>query len=347
MFNLPAAAIPMSLAFEGSFKPKAWLDKVADPPVWTIGKGLTKLRDEDGNWRDVRPDDHIDEEENERQTHFFFREEIEPPLARKFEGVPLQPHQRSALASLTYNAGASAFPKTTALIVDQAPMADILDEWIAGEWNNALGLYRRRLMEAIVYGFGWPWENAYEATKNAKWSTDWRDILEQEATSTELFDELEIQPRGAQPVSTTRDLNTAQLESREDHGRELGAEIVRERKKVAITPITPKVPIEAVEYLDDKDKAPGNVTVKRVRDAQRGKGAIKQATGEKTALLGAAGSATVAIGAAEPVVKFVDKYPADTIAYVFAGLIIIGGLTIVYGKWQEQKGQDEAEDLMG
>jgi len=196
-FNLTMNAVPLSLAFEGGFKPKAWLDKVARPPVWTIGTGLTEIRQEDGTWRPVRPDDKIDEAENEFQTHHFFREKIEPPLAKIFSDVPLQPHQRDALASIVYNAGPGAFPKTAALIQDGAPVSDILDEWVDGEWNGALGLYRRRLMEAIIYGFGWPWENAYEVTKRANWSTNWRELVGSHVTADDpdLFE-----AEGAEPV---------------------------------------------------------------------------------------------------------------------------------------------------
>ena len=327
----------------------------------TYGSGFTTRPDGSA----LQIGDTITEQENFDRLRSYIAEEIEPVLVDLIH-VPIAPSMANALGSLVFNFGASEVYqwRLWRRINAGEPPINIIREWVNGTFSSKgepmLGLWRRRTKELLL-AFQLDWR----AGENVDWEDQPEDVMKTLGWGGEmpspgiepvLFDDdtLKIPTRGAQTVST-RDLNTAQLESREDHGRELGAEIVREtgagvgaeRKTVAITPITPKVPIEPVEYLDDKDKAPGNVTVKRVRDAQRGKGAIKQATGEKTALLGAAGSATVAIGAAEPVVKFVDKYPADTIAYVFAGLIIIGGLTIAYGKWQEQKGRDEAEDLMG
>lgn len=339
MFNLTMNAIPLSLAMEGPFKPKAWLDKVANPPVWTIGKGLTKLRANDGSWRDVRPDDKIDEDENEFQTHQWFVEEVEPILAKTFEGVELQPHQRDALSSIVYNAGPplTAFPKTTALILADAPIFDILDEWVDGEWNGALGLYRRRLMEALVYGFGWPWENAYEAARTANWSTNWRELAG--VHETELFEE-ELEP--------ATKMEKLQYESAVAAGAdETFEEFVAHSRGVPMTSLTKKVPVEAVEYLAEADKVPGNITVKRIEDSQRGKGYAKQEQGKQQIIVGAGGTAAVAIGAAEPVLKVVDKYSVNTIALVFIGLMALGVVTYYWGEWQRNKGEDEAEDLLG
>jgi hypothetical protein len=167
----------------------------------------------------------------------------------------------------------------------------------------------------------------------------------------EIFEELEIPTRGADEMKkvitdptpntpiTTKDANSMQLESMKtglpiDYG-------------VPLTPMTNKVPVEAVEYLEPKDKEPGNVTVKRIEKSKRGKGFAKQQTGKELASVGGIGAAAGIVGAAEPVVKVVDKYPAQTLGYVFAGLMLFGLLYYAYGEWQRQRGEDEAEDLLG
>lgn len=338
-FNLTMNAIPLAQAWEGPFKPKAWLDKIPNPPVWTIGKGLTKLRTDDGHWRDVGPNDRIDEEENDFQTHHFFREEIEPILASTFDGKKLQPHQRDALSSIVYNVGVpkAKFPKTTALIQEGAPISSILDEWVDGEWNGALGLYRRRLMEAIVFGFGWPWENAYEATKRANWSTNWRELVGVEELDTEIFGEASEMEPITDPTPetelTTSDLNIMQAES------------LRTGRPISITPVTPKVPLENYEYLSDEQKA--EPKVKDVRKSQRGRAVGKKAVSKGTGAAGVGGVVAVATGTAEPVLKVVDKYPKETLAYVAVALIVVAIVYHYWSEWQLQKGRDDADTLLG
>lgn len=223
------------------------------------------------------------------------------------------------------------------------------------------GIYRRSISAALLFA-GHNWKNAAAVNKivlqsypvfveaENKWmdkitnEMEWKDILaearndplpviegkaEDEPSSDYITD-----PTPETPL-TTADLNNMQAES------------LRTGKKILLTPMTKKVPVEAVEYLDEADKQPGNITVKRIEDSRRGRGYAKSEMGKTVGIVGAGGSAAAAIGAAEPVVKFVDKYPASTIAYVFFGLMLLAVVLYFYGKWERERGEDEAEDLLG
>ena len=87
--------------------------------------------------------------------------------------------------------------------------------------------------------------------------------------------------------------------------------------------------------------------MKPIEDSQRGKGYAKTQTGKEPGAAGVIGTGAVAVGAVEPVVAFVDKYPKDTILWVFVVLSILGFGYYMYGRWQRTKGEDEAKDLLG
>lgn len=353
MFNLTPNAALLSLAMEGPFKPKAWLDTVANPPVWTIAQGLTKLQREDGWWRPVTPDDRIEEGDAEFQLHQYFRENIEPVLAKTFEDVELQPHQRDALASMVYNMGPPAkFPKTTALIQLGATIPEILDEWVNGEWNGALGLYRRRLMEAIVFGYGWDWENAHAAAMTANWSTNWRDLVgfEQEAKPVafddEIFDEV-AKGRGSDmkreegsdptPEDGKVTMEDAMFLSAEAAGYEgTYADFIAHR-----TVVTQRNAIEAPKV--DTKKPP-----KPMEDSKTHRGLSKKDSGKEGVQMGA-----VLTGAATTM-GTVRELTRDTAATAESAGPLVGGFTanhlilvglfigvplLIWGAWRMMRGE--------
>ena len=347
MLTTTPAAISLIKAWE-SFKPQAYFDTIGSE--WTIGYGTTRY----ANGDEVAIGDEINDVDAEVEVYHFVRKEIEPALTRHFLGVPLQPNWRDALASLMYNLrnGTNpdrSFPKTKALIHAGAPIEQVADEWVTADkagGKRVKGLYRRRLAEVLVL-LGKPWSTAFDLVQNAGLDTNWRELAgwttetahtPQPDPDADMFDEPDIYSDDYDPTPETP-LTTPDLNHRE-----------RERlagKKIAMTPITKTVPVEAVEYLADEDKQAGNITVKRIEDSNRGKGYAKTQSAKEIGIAGVGGTAAVAIGAAEPVVSFVEKYPASTIAYVFAGMIGFSVVWYFYGKWQRERGEDRAEDLLG
>lgn len=339
--NLPA----FLLAKEG-FRPKAyddkqpWLDlnpgdehKVKG--TITYGGGQTKRAD----GSPVQLGDTITEQENLDRMVRYIRENIEPALANMIRPGILAGHQYDALGSFLYQYGESEMDdwNLIGLINREAPWQEIVREWISGTvfWLGEPLFWGRRVAEVLMWmGLDW------RAGQNVPHTQDIVSVVEMLSP-----DPLEIpEPPSRKAViddlenEVTRSKNLEQLDI-------LVEEAPAPRRKVAITPITPKVPLEAVDYLEDEDKQ--NVTVKKVRDSQRGKGDIKQAVGEKTFIGAAGASALTIIGAAEPLIRVVDEYPRTSIGTGLVLLMIIGGITVFWGKWQRQKGELEATDVLG
>lgn len=340
MLTTTPTALLLIKAWEG-LRTSAYFDSVGVP---TIGFGTTKY----ANGDEVMPGDEITEDEAEAELFHYIRNEVEQTLNQHFEDIPLQPNQRDALASFIYNLGGDASKWNTLkrLIRDPNTAPErIADQWMI--YHNAggkalLGLYRRRMAEVLVW-MGLGWKVATDAAQTAKLGDDWRQHMPEETRTEYSYDEDVFEETIKDPTPedgwTTKDLNIASAESLKtglpiDYG-------------VPMTKLTKKTPVESVHYLADADKKPGNITVKPIEDSQRGKGYAKSEMGKQGMIAGAGGSAAVAIGAAEPVVKFVDKYPSNTIAAVFLLLLVMGVGLHFYGKWQRERGEDSAEDLLG
>ena len=326
----------------------------------TYGHGLTTRAD----GSPVQLGDTITEGESLDRVARHVREEIEPTLENLIHHE-LPSFQYDAIAHAMYQYGAEEVSgwRLIRRINAREDWEKIALEWINGTvmWMGEPMFWSRRIKEVLMF-FGLDWR----AAENVPADSDILEVIEDMGfdgempvagpvhtpTRTEysydedLFNELEIKNSGevitdSTPDTpwTTEDLNIAQAESLRtgkpiDYG-------------VPMTKLTKKTPVEAVHYLADEDKKPGNITVKPIEDSQRGKGYAKSEMGKQGMIAGAGGSAAVAIGAAEPVVRFVDKYPSNTIAIVFAGLLLFGLGLHFYGKWQRERGEDRAEDLLG
>lgn len=122
---------------------------------------------------------------------------------------------------------------------------------------------------------------------------------------------------------------------------------VREEVKIVKAAPPRAIPVEQVRYLDSKDKTPGNITVKPIQDSQRGKGFAKAETAKTVGTVAVAGMVAEQLGAMRPIIEFAEKYSWNVIAIVFVLMIVIAFVLYQYGKWQREKGEKEAEDLLG
>ncbi len=326
----------------------------------TIGYGTTFYPD----GRKVSWDDKVTKSEATDYLENYIKTIVEPALENIIH-VPLTGFQYDALGSLIYQYGEGEvsswrLPKRINAGED---WEKIVLEWINGTvmWKGSPLFWGRRVMEVFMFlGLNWsagsnvPSDmNIIDAVQDMGFDGNLpkpgpaHTPTETEyAYDEDLFNELEIKKSGeviTDPTPedgwTTSDLNIASAESLRtgkpiDYG-------------VPMTKLTKKTPVESVHYLADEDKKPGNVTVKPIEESRRGRGYAKSEMGKQGMIAGAGGSAAVAIGAAEPVVRFVDKYPSNTIAIVFAGLLLFGLGLHFYGKWERARGEDGAEDLLG
>jgi lysozyme len=127
---------------EGEYK--AYLDRIASPPIWTIYYGLTK---------GVHEGMIISEATGDRMFHkelAIYESGIEEAIG----GVTLNQNQFDALVSFTYNCGVGAFTRGIAPLIrakqfDRIP-AKMKMYCHAGE-RRINGLVRRRAAEALLF----------------------------------------------------------------------------------------------------------------------------------------------------------------------------------------------------
>ena len=296
--------------------------------VVTIGAGTTRW--EDGTL--IAPGSSITYQEGQDLLLGYLRTELAPAFARLIK-VKLNETQAAAFGSFLYNFGETkAKGYTLTKLINKRSE----DEVIARQWmkyvysggKKVLGLYRRRMAEVLLWlGLDW------RAALNVDWDDDVMDVAmrlgyePESSVEDDLFDD-DYDPT-PDTALTTADLNHRSLE------RISG-------KKIPLTRASKRVPIEAVDYIENPEPQ-----VKRIEDSKRGKGYAKTQTGTEIGVAGVAGTAAVAVGAVEPVVSFVDRYPKETILWVFVTLTVLGLIYYMYGKWQRERGEDEATDLLG
>ncbi len=123
---------------------KAYLDKIASPPVWTLYAGLTKGIKEGMTCTEAQGDAMVRKELN------VYEDAVE-----RLVTVELSSNEFSALVVLVYNIGVGAFQRSTLLkVINQGKRDQIPTQWL--RWNKAggkviRGLERRRKAELVLF----------------------------------------------------------------------------------------------------------------------------------------------------------------------------------------------------
>ena len=316
-------------------------DEASIEGTLTYGHGLTM--DEYG--QPLKIGMTITERQSRERVYRYIKDVVEPTLENIIH-IELTEGQYDALGSCIYQFGPAEVSgwRLIRRINAGEDWEKIILEWVNGTvmWRGRPLFWARRVGEIFMYlNLDW------RAADNVPDESDILQVVEdmgfvEVPKPGPVHQPIFMDPTPDTPV-TTEDLNYMQY-------KQMGGESTFEdftKGKIAITPITKVVPVEAVDYLSEENKKPGNITVKRLEDSKRAKGYAKSEASKGLGVAGASGTAAVAIGAAEPVVKFVDKYPASTIAYVFFALMLISVVLYFYGKWERQGGENDAEDLLG
>lgn len=124
----------------------AYLDRLADPPVWSIGYGDTL---------DVRPDMRITKREAEQRLADRLAREFEPGVMKALRGAPVTQLQFDAMISLAWNIGVGAFSRSSVARLhragEYAAAADAFRLWDKAGRRVLRGLARRREEECALY----------------------------------------------------------------------------------------------------------------------------------------------------------------------------------------------------
>jgi lysozyme len=186
MINALTLAVQISDSSEG-FSATAYLDSVANPPVWTIGHGTTRI-----NGEPVTPGTVCTMERADRWAM------IDMTAAAHFVAakvtVPLTDQQLAALISLCYNIGDGNFERSP-LLTEQnlghyLTVADDFLEYDEAGDKVIRGLLNRRKRERALYLTG---------LSGAQWCV------------TNADSESPVIPTPTPPAPTADDLNEAEL----------------------------------------------------------------------------------------------------------------------------------------
>lgn len=143
------AALALIKEFEG-FRSAAYLDRVASPPVWTIGYGTTAAANVG-----IIPKAGMSISERDAEEYLVravekFAAQIKPLIKQ-----PINENEFGAFVSLAYNIGPGAFAKSSALkkfnAGDKQGAANAILLWNKAGGKVVAGLKRRREAERALF----------------------------------------------------------------------------------------------------------------------------------------------------------------------------------------------------
>jgi lysozyme len=148
--DISQRGIDLIVSFEGKHKDigggkyRAYLDKLAKPPVWTIYCGLT---------RGVHEGMSVSVDEGDKM---FAKElAIYEDAVERLVSVPLNQNQFDALVSFTYNCGVGALQNSTLRkVLNQGKYEQVpaqLARWVHAGGVEYAGLVRRRKAEGALF----------------------------------------------------------------------------------------------------------------------------------------------------------------------------------------------------
>jgi lysozyme len=145
MMKTSAAGIEIIKRNEGC-RLEAYLDTIADPPVWTIGYGDTS---------NVHPAMRITQQEAEDRLAGRLSREFEPGVLAALQGAAVSQPQFDAMVSLAWNIGVGGFKGSSVARLhragDYAAAASAFALWNRAGGRAIEGLTRRRKEEAALY----------------------------------------------------------------------------------------------------------------------------------------------------------------------------------------------------
>lgn len=358
MTQLTTAALPAFLQLREEFRAVVYDDLQpekelieGDEVKGTLTYGYGTITRPDGS--PLQIGDTISHQEALDRLNQYIREEIEPAIENIIH-VPITGEQADALGSLIYNFGAPAVSSWRLIrrINSNEPADNIAIEWLTDTYTSKgeplLGLYRRRIMEVLMF-FGLDWR----AGAAVSWGNSIMEVLEEmgwDGTTpkpgpvhdSELFEDEganEVtREKGSDPTpETPMTLDDAQFLNAEAVGYDgTYADFMAHR-----TVVTQRNAIEAPKV--DAKKPP-----KPMEDSKTHRGLSKKDSGKEGVQMGA-----VLTGAATTM-GTVRELTRDTAATAESASPLIGGFTanhlilvglfigvplLLWGAWRMMRGE--------
>lgn len=319
----------------------------------TYGTGLTKRPD----GSPLQLGDTITRQEDADRVRQYIREEVEPVIENLIH-VPLWPSAYDAIGSVIYNFGAdevSRWRLWRRINTGDRP-ENIALEWLDGTFTSAgepmLGLYRRRVMEVLMFfnldwraGAAISWANSVmEVLRKMNWDGQMPKpalaISKPEPEPVLILDKpLPMEAKVPRQMTLpdewdkmTEKQQVAYLNTGEFIA--LGGK-VGEPIKPAPLPEAAKAPAKVI--ISKKEvalpKYDPNAPVKDIKESTTARGLVKVVSGKEIAATGAGAGAILAytIPYSNQIASFIDKFPAETIVKAF---VVLFGLMAVYGIWR-------------
>ena len=319
----------------------------------TYGTGLTKRPD----GSPLQLGDTITRQEDADRVRQYIREEVEPVIENLIH-VPLWPSAYDAIGSVIYNFGAdevSRWRLWRRINTGDRP-ENIALEWLDGTFTSAgepmLGLYRRRVMEVLMFfnldwraGAAISWANSVmEVLRKMNWDGQMPKpalaISKPEPEPVLILDKPLPMEAKVERQMTLPDEWDKMTEKQQVAWLNTGEFIalggkVGEPIKPAPLPEAAKVTTikKTIETPNIKPDAPA----KAMETSQTFSGLSKAESGKETAIIG--GTATV-LTASLPMAKELTGFmkTVDTTVMLKAGLVF-GGVLVVIGAWRWWRGQ--------
>lgn len=284
----------------------------------TYGSGL--IRRPDGTR--LRLGDTITRQENFDRVQKYVRENVEPVIENLIH-VPLWGSAYDAIGSIIYNFGAAEVSgwRLWGRINRGDPPSDLAMEWLTGTWTSKgmplLGLYRRRVMEVLMF-FKLDWKPGANITwddkvLNVLGSLGWDGTM----PKPEVMPAPIPAPPSPKPepvVLESDALNKAQ----EERLKQAAPQTVRKTKVVETPNLKPDAPAKALE------------------DSKTAKGYAKEKAGQEAAYVGGTAAAiTAALPLAKELTGFLKGVDIHTV--LMAGAVFGGGM-LALGGWRWWRG---------
>lgn len=340
-----------AVAYDDQF-PRKVLEP-GDEVVGTLTYGYGTITRPDGS--PLQIGDTISEGEALDRLTEFVRLEVEPVIENLIH-VELTPEQYDAFGSVIYNFGASEVSgwRLVRRINEGDDPANIAMEWLTGTYTSAgvpmLGLYRRRIMEVLMF-FGLDWR----AGVAVSWDDGILSVLEKMGWDGSLpkpgpahtptdFDAMEIPAPPSRDIVRGEDAGFVPYADRSPEEQRKADEYFETWKREGPLPVSdPRhpnhVPVRVIRQRDvvDTPNVDPALPPKPMEESETHRGLSKAESGREAVIVGT--TATVITGSLPLLRDLTGFLNAVDISTLLRAGVVFGFVLLAVGAWRWWRGK--------